>query len=198
VLKVSHIKFENLEIFNFNGAIRGMRNPLNSWEKYDSMDFVFGPNDKSLAFKLVRAGTEHRKFLRQIMICMDITAPRYWWTEFDTYKIGVTRNSCSTMHKLGDRELTQEDFVRNLPPEILWFLNAQILIFKKSKGLEKTNALEIVKAFLPEGYLQMATVTFNYEVALTIYRQRKNHQLTAWKEFCNWMLENLPYIKEWV
>lgn len=213
--------FEKTEIYNFDNAIRGMRNPLNSWHRMDSklytyslspvgdndklqehnvlqvfnnvaVCFKLGPNDLKLAKSLIKGGTEHRKFLRQIIVSVDITAPRYFWQEFDTYKVGTVANSCSTIHKIHDRVLTKEDFVF-ITDSILQDINNYIIKYQKTKT---STDLTKLKSLLPEGFLQKRTITLNYENVLTMYNQRKNHRLAEWNtSFKNWAL-SLPYIKE--
>jgi hypothetical protein len=215
--KTSMIKIEKVEVFNWEGAIRGMRNPLNSWDKSDSewefvedpsiinpndeVKFVLGENDLALMRKLCRAGSDHRKFLRQIMVSMDITAPLYWWKEFDTYKVGTVANSCSTMHTIHKRELTMEDFsCEHLMPKEKQMLN--VLINLLNEDIMVYNADTNQKAFwwqiiqlMPSSYNQKRTVTLNYEVLLNMYHARKAHKLDEWHEFCRWV-ESLPYAAE--
>lgn len=206
------MKFEYTEVFNFEGAIRGMRNPLNSWEKSDSKyywekdSFVVGKNDLKLAQKLIKAGSEHRKFMRQIFVSVDITAPLYWWKEFDTYKVGTTSNSCSTMHKLVDTPITREcfemgDFAENLDTDnedhwehnVIWSL--EYLRQRYIETEDKRYWKELIR-LLPESWLQRRTITMNYEVVLNMIHQRKNHKLTEWSvDFINWA-KSLPYAKE--
>ena len=200
--------FENTEVFNFNGALRGMRNPKESWNKSDSgikndtgfafnNKFVIGPNDLQLAQTLIRAGSEHRKFMRQIFVSVDITAPLYWWKEFDTYKVATVSNSCSTMHKLADTPITLECFEC-----------AEMLLLGMIEELEKlrqqyneTKEKTIWKKLivnLPESWLQKRTVTMNYENLLGICSkgQRRFHKLTEWSvDFIQWA-RNLPYAQD--
>lgn len=204
------MKFENTQVFNIEGALRGMRNPLESWEKSDSewsddnielesmngcVKYRIGNSDRSLAQRLLKGGTEHRKFLRQIFVSVDITAPRYWWTEFDTYKVGVTRNSCSTMHKLSTTPITYDcfehsDLVLVGLPETLEELRKEYLNTKNPAFFLK------LKANLPESWLQKATVTMNYENILNMMSQRRHHRLTEWsKDFMQWA-DSLPYVQE--
>ena len=204
----------NTKVFNFEGALRGMRNPLNSWEKSDSTyddynNYIIGPKDLDLAQRLIRGGPEHRKFLRQILVSVDITAPLYWWKEFDTYKIGTTANSTSTMHKLTSSPITLKcfetddislgaieeietgspnDFVTNL------IYALEDLRQKYLETKDKKYWKELVR-WLPNGWLQTRTWTANYEVLLNIYHQRQNHKLSEWREFCKW-IETLPYFEE--
>lgn len=197
------IKLENTEVFNFDGAIRGMRNPLNSWDKSDSCwdmiknRFNIGENDLSLMKKLIKAGSEHRKFLRQIFVSVDITAPLYWWKEFDTYKVGTVADSCSTMHKIADKEFVLEDFshehLMEVNEESLRVL-IRVLNWNRNMFLEtedKKYWWQLIQ-LLPSSYNQRRTVTLNYEVLLAIYKQRKNHKLDEWRTFCDWIKE-LPY-----
>lgn len=207
------MKFENTQVWGFEHALRGMRNPLNSWAKSDSSagedGFVIGENDLGLAERLIAGGTEHRKYLRQIFISVDITAPLYWWKEFDTYKVGTTANSTSTMHKLASTPITIECFetddycpeletggkqmgaiVENNFIQVLETLRQEFV-----KTQDKRLWKELVR-WLPESWLQTRTVTMNYENAANMYHQRKNHKLTEWSEsFVNWLAE-LPYAKE--
>lgn len=195
------MKIEKTEVFNIYGAFRGMRNPMNSWEKSTP------ESDIELACKLVRAGTEHRKFLRQIMVSVDLTLPIYMWSEFDTYKIGVTRNSCSTMHTLTKRLLTVEDFEPPMKAEYLHNINQALLqymaIINSTYGLDehdkklKEETFQLIKGLLPSAFLQKATITANYEVLLTMYQQRKNHRLPQWHTICEWIAE-LPMMSHFI
>lgn len=219
------IKVENIEAFNFEGAIRGMRNPMNSWDKSDSgmkfvngifenQEFVVGSSDLDLMRRLYKAGTEHRKYLRQIFVSMDITAPLYWWKEADTYKVGTVSNSCSTMHKIAEKEFTLNDFSHehlerletNLRgsdstcnydyQEVLVLvinaLNASREMYLKTK--DKRYWWQMIQ-LLPSSYNQRRTVTMNYENVMTILNQRQGHKLDEWNEFCG-ILKDLPYVKE--
>ena len=236
------MKFEKVRVCNFENALRGMRNPLNSWAKSDSefgilpADMVkedivlwkdpdneyceyamIGPNDMDLARRLINGGTEHRKFLRQIMVSVDITAPLYWWKEFDTYKVGTTANSTSTMHKLASTPITLDCFemgdfsdmvIDTCPAEddTIWEYTTEEYVSCLIEGLEilrekynetkdKRYWKELVR-WLPNGWLQTRTVTMNYENLRSMYHQRENHKLCEWKEaFCGWV-ETLPYAKE--
>jgi hypothetical protein len=191
-----------VSVLNVENAIRGMRNPLNSWHKSDSYydeegGFILGDNDLALAMKLVNAGSDHRKFLRQIIVSMDITAPFYWWKEFDTYKVGTVANSCSTMHKIHDKEFTLADFSwERLDEPGLQLLEATIdylnhnrknFIATKDKRYWH-NMIQI----LPTSYNQLRTVTLNYEVLRNMYHARKHHKLDEWRELCK-VIESLPY-----
>ena len=223
------IKIENTEVMGWEHAIRGMRNPLNSWDKMDSHDcpchdgldcdcpmvegiqepsieckealeksaFCVGENDYNLMMRLAKAGPEHAKYRRMIVVYADVTAPRYWWTEYDTYKVGTVANSCSTMHKIADKKFTPDDF------------STEHLVGKSFAALK--NTLEVMNLerehylatkdkdcwwqmiqLLPQSYNQKRTIMLNYEVLATIYRQRKGHKLDEWRDFCKW-IEQLPY-----
>ena len=195
------MKFEKTEVWGFEHAIRGMRNPLESWNKSDSFIksphnyYVIGKNDLELAQKLIKAGSEHRKFLRQIFVAVDITAPLYWWKEFDTYKIGTVSNSTSTMHKLASTPITMDCFENG---EMIYSFTIAELEMNRLKYLETKDKNEWKRLIvnLPESWLQKRTITMNYENILNMYRQRKNHKLTEWsKSFCNWV-KTLPYAEE--
>lgn len=195
------ITLKYADIWGFEHAVRGMRNPMNSWDKSDTfVDYdlvLLGNKDKELMKRLVHAGPSHRKFLRQIFVSVDITAPLYWWKEFDTYKVGTTANSCSTMHKIHDKEFTIDDFsvehldddVLNKPfKDIISCLNffRQLYIQDHDK-----NCWWQMIQLLPSSYNQKRTVTMNYENLLNIYETRKNHKLDEWRDFCKW-IESLP------
>ena len=168
---------------------------------------IIGPNDLKLAKKLIKAGREHRKFLRQIQIWMDITIPRYVWTELDTYKVSTVRNSCSTMHKLGHRDLEYNDFEGSMIREdVLNFLNERAKEMRQARVIRDSaranQLLRILKANLPESFLQKATYSMNYETALSMYWQRRSHRLVEWNEkyegsIC-WTLKQLPYMKDFI
>ena len=237
------IKIENVEVTGWEAAIRGMRNPMNSWDKSDSgigcnvygqrmncrnckiadipscmhnRTLSIGPNDHDLMSRLRNAGTDHRKFMRMVTVYVDITAPLYWWKEFDTYKVGTVANSCSTMHKIHDKEFTLEDFSHEhlgitIPSELndgeeafqnLWieslkqtikYLNIArgYYIREQNDDLKKKYWWQMIQ-LLPSSYNQRRTVMLNYEVLANIYKSRKNHKLDEWREFCIW-IENLPY-----
>jgi hypothetical protein len=236
------IKLENTAVMNMDNAIRGMRNPLNSWDKSDSKlvqchnqdkcgscpgdaeplicemmkksGFVIvGENDLALMHKLAASGSDHRKFLRQIMVSVDITAPLYWWKEFDTYKVGTVANSCSTMHTIHKRDLTLDDFsheqlideaVKHLETTIEMlnqcrevFLNwDDIPIAKLDPQVQsKKHVWYHMIQLLPSSYNQKRTVTLNYEVLLKQYHARKNHKLDEWHTYCDW-IKSLPYFEE--
>lgn len=214
------MKFENTEVFNFGGAVRGMRNPIESWDKSDSefescfdlierkqLDFYIGKNDLELMQKLILAGSEHRKFMRQIFVSVDITAPLYWWKEFDTYKVGTVSNSCSTMHKLASTEITENCFEKsdfyniienneNLLTrwiDLVEYLEYLRRIFNKTK--DKRYWKELIR-LLPESWLQKRTVTLNYENIFSMVNQRQNHKLSEWNDDFIWWAKSLPYANE--
>lgn len=200
------IKVENVEVWGFEHAVRGMRNPMNSWGKSDSYpslmtadnEFYLGENDLDLMQRLYKAGTEHRKYLRQIMVSMDITAPLYWWKEFDTYKIGTVANSCSTMHKIHAKEFELDDFSHeHLDEGGLICINCTIenLNYYRDRYLEshsKADWWNMIQ-LLPTSYNQKRTVTLNYEVAVSIIKQRSHHKLDEWHYLCD-RLHELPYL----
>lgn len=195
------ITLKYADIWGFEHAVRGMRNPMNSWDKSDTfVDYdlvLLGERDKELMKRLVHAGPSHRKFLRQIFVSVDITAPLYWWKEFDTYKVGTVANSCSTMHKIHDKEFTLDDFsvehlyddVLNKPfKDIISCLNFFRQLYIQDH--DKDNWWQMIQ-LLPSSYNQKRTVTMNYENLLNIYETRRNHKLDEWKDFCKW-IERLP------
>ncbi len=199
------LKVERISVMNFENAIRGARNPLNSWARMDSYynekgEFVLGENDLSLAVKLAKAGTDHRKYLRQIMVSMDITAPLYWWKEFDTYKVGTTANSCSTMHKIHAKQFTREDFSCDRMTDdalavldaVIAYLEAERVRFVETKD---KSAWHNMIQLLPTSYMQMRTVTMNYEVLISMYRARRTHKLAEWPTLCD-AICTVPYAKE--
>ena len=229
------LKIENAEVLGWEHAIRGMRNPKNSWAKSDSgpecpygkekccgecqQNFCIGPNDKQLMMTLRNAGTDHRKFMRMITVYLDITAPLYWWKEFDTYKVGTVANSCSTMHKIADKEFTLEDFshehllsMANNDAGDALFLNdannirvdgddllgliINVLNYYRGRYIktkDKRYWWQLIQ-LLPSSYNQRRTVMLNYEVLANIYKSRRNHKLDEWHTFCDW-IESLPYSK---
>lgn len=223
------IKFEHPEVWGWEHAVRGMRNPMNSWDKSDSrfnydieattagdeepqyihIDATIGYNDLSLMRRLIRAGSSHRKFLRQIFVSVDITAPRYWWTELDTYKVGTTANSCSTMHKITAKEFTLDDFshehlitdepipTRIYSPMQMMEANIKNLNHLRSLYLEtqdKKYWWQLIQ-LLPQSYNQRRTVTLTYENLLNMVSQRRGHKLDEWHDFCDWVF-TLPYAEE--
>lgn len=217
------MKFENTEVWGFEHAIRGMRNPLESWNKGDSHydieevmvdeevvlergKYIIGSNDLQLAQTLIRAGSEHRKFLRQIFVAVDITAPLYFFKELDTYKVGTVANSTSTMHKLASTPITIDCFemgdftplIDNFKIDLSWqtiMTYLEQLRQRYNETKDKRYWKELIR-LLPESWLQKRTITMNYENILNMYRQRKNHKLTEWsKSFCDWV-KTLPYAEE--
>lgn len=207
------LKIENPSVEGWIPALRGMRNPMNSWDKadtqhYEYKHFELGSNDRSLMERLVKAGTDHRKFMRMIVVYVDITAPLYWWKEYDTYKVGTVANSCSTMHKIHAKEFTFDDFSH----EHL-FNDEDVELFGKELPLTGTTLQYIIDALniarddyletndkkywwqmiqlLPSSYNQRRTLMLNYEVLANIYRSRRNHKLDEWHTFCDWV-ESLP------
>ena len=228
------LKIENVEVAGWEAAIRGMRNPKNSWAKsdshwdyvnqgpeyltvahFDDADFNIGPNDKKLMSTLRNTGTDHRKFMRMITVYLDITAPLYWWKEFDTYKVGTVANSCSTMHKIAAKEFTLEDFScehlcddeLELLKEIINRLNMNRIVFiaKDDKRVDQYSVMsdecyakykkklwwQMIQ-LLPSSYNQKRTVMLNYEVLANIYKSRRHHKLDEWHTLCDW-IESLPY-----
>ena len=199
------LKVERISVMNFENAIRGARNPLNSWDRMDSTydergNFILGANDLALASKLAKAGSDHRKFLRQIFVTMDITAPLYWWKEFDTYKVGTVANSCSTMHKIQAKEFVREDFSMERMSEesvkvmdsVIEFLESERKKYVETK--DKAHWHNMIQ-LLPSSFNQMRTVSMNYEVLINIYYARKTHKLAEWHELCD-VIAGLPYAKE--
>lgn len=199
------IKIERTSVMNFDNAIRGARNPLNSWARLDSSydengNFVFGENDLDLARRLAHAGSDHRKFLRQIFVSVDITAPLYWWKEFDTYKVGTVANSCSTMHKIHSKEFSREDFsCDRMTPEALEALDALIAFLEseRKKFVETKDKApwHNMIQLLPSSFNQMRTVTLNYENLISIYYARRSHKLPEWHTLCDWIM-SLPYASD--
>lgn len=212
------IKITNAEVCGWDAAVRGMRNPMNSWDKSDSKHWretivghdveyrVIGRNDLTLMKKLVEAGSDHAKFMRMINVTMDVTAPLYWWKEWDTYKIGTVANSCSTMHKIADKEFTLDDFSHeHLTPaaiatirtviERLNFARKEFLKGRKGSEFGMPSAKEYwwdMIQLLPSSYNQRRTVQLNYAVLRNMYHARRNHKLDEWRDFCSWV-ESLPY-----
>lgn len=201
------IKIENIKVFNFEGAFRGLRNPMNSWAKSDSDNSIYpyniGPNDMKLAQRMIGGGPEEAKFLRQIFVSLDIIAPMYWWKEFDTYKIGTTANSCSTMHKLSSERINRDMFSFDeveADTRSLEIMRDQIINYcealRQEYNLTKDKRIwrELV-AVLPMGFNQRRTWTGNYQVLRNMYFQRRTHKLQEWRDFCK-TIEELPYGKE--
>ena len=200
------IKVEHIVAWGFEHAIRGMRNPLNSWDRSDSkFDYdkmCLGENDLTLMRKLYAAGQPHRKYLRQIFVAMDITAPLYWWKEFDTYKVGTTANSCSTMHKLTAKEFTIEDFsfedCDRWTKDVVCSCIINALNMNRLKYLE-TKDKELWRQMvqlLPSSYNQRRTVTMTYENVMNILDYRQGHKLSEWNEYCNILMAGLPYVAD--
>lgn len=201
------ISLSNAVVFGWHSAIMGMRNPMNSWPKSDSVfynDFScqVGQNDLDLMKTLIKAGTEHRKFLRMIHVQMDIEAPLYWWKEFDTYKVGTVANSCSTMHKIHSKEFTVDDFshehLDRFSTEVLGWtikaLNGSREDYMKSKS--KDDWWQMIQ-LLPSSYNQLRTVDLNYEVLLNQYFQRKDHKLDEWRIYCE-QIKCFPYLNDFI
>ncbi|MBR5241709.1 MAG: hypothetical protein IKV20_01100 [Clostridia bacterium] len=199
------LKVDRVYVMNMENAIRGARNPMNSWARMDSFyddkgNFVLGENDLSLATRLAKAGSDHRKFLRQIMVSMDITAPLYWWKEFDTYKVGTVANSTSTMHKIQAKEFSREDFsmermtgdALNMMDAVIACLEAERKVFNETK--DKAAWHNMIQ-LLPSSFNQMRTVTMNYEVLINIYYARRHHKLAEWHVLCD-AIKELPYASE--
>lgn len=212
------IKITNAEVFGWDAAIRGMRNPMNSWDKSDSKHWretivgydveyrAVGMNDRALMKKLVKTGSDHAKFMRMINVTADITAPLYWWKEFDTYKVGTVANSCSTMHTIANKEFTLDDFSHeHLTPAaiatirtVIERLNASRVYFLRRQEFsnsEMPSAKEYwwdMIQLLPSSYNQKRTVQLNYAVLHNMYHARRNHKLDEWRDFCSWV-ESLPY-----
>ena len=217
------IKLEKTDVYGWEAAIRGMRNPMNSWDKSDSKwcnqicidccenddgyceserkhDFVVGKNDLRLMKQLSKAGNDHGKFLRYINVTVDITAPLYWWKEFDTYKVGTVANSCSTMHKIHAKEFTMDDFSHeHLMSGSMFQLHRVVDLLNEARDEflatnDKAYWWQMIQ-LLPTSYNQKRTVQLNYQVLKSMYHARKNHKLDEWHEFCDWC-ENLPYFRE--
>ncbi len=199
------LTLKNTSVMNFENAIRGARNPMNSWGRMDSHTepdgtFVFGPNDLDLAMRLAKAGSDHRKYLRMIFVSVDVTAPLYWWKEYDTYKVATVANSTSTMHKIHSKPFSMDDFscdhmtdgTKKFMETVVAELENIRLRFKETKS--KEDWYDMIQ-LLPSSYNQMRTCTFNYETLINIYRARKNHKLAEWHTFCDW-IETLPYAEQ--
>lgn len=213
------IKITNAEVFGWDAAIRGMRNPMNSWNKSDSflcnvecdecpergnhcqghnyLDYVVGDNDLTLMKKLAKAGSDHAKFMRMINVTMDVTAPLYWWSEYDTYKVGTVANSCSKMHKIANREFTLGDFstehLDDVSLDTFNYIIAQLEYDRRLyiKTKDKKYWWDMIQ-LLPSSYNQKRTVQLNYAVLRNMYHARRNHKLDEWRDFCSWV-ETLPY-----
>ena len=200
------LKTERTSVMNLENAIRGARNPMNSWARMDSAydesgSFLLGENDLDLARRLARAGSDHRKFLRQIFVSVDITAPLYWWKEFDTYKVGTVANSTSTMHKIHAKSFERDDFSHDrLDEGGLVMLDAMIAYLESERqkftaNKEDRQSWHNMIQLLPSSYNQMRTVTMNYETLINIYYARRTHKLAEWHTLCDWIL-SLPYAED--
>ena len=200
------LKTERTSVMNLENAIRGARNPMNSWAKSDSYydedgNYVYGPADLAFGSRLCHAGGDHRKFIRQIFVSVDITAPLYWWKEFDTYKVGTVANSTSTMHKIHSKPFDREDFSCDRLDEkglqvlddLIAYLEGERLRFNENR--EDRQGWHNMIQLLPSSYNQMRTVTMNYENLINMYYARKNHKLAEWHVFCDWV-KTLPYASE--
>lgn len=200
------IRLERTAVMNLENAIRGARNPMNSWARMDSSfneenRYVLGPNDLDLAKRLRRAGSDHRKYLRQVFVSVDITAPLYWWKEYDTYKVATVANSTSTMHKIHSKPFELDDFSHDhMTEDTLAFMGTviaqleQIRLRYVNEGKSKADWYDLIQ-LLPSSYNQLRTCSFNYETLINIYYARRNHKLAEWHTFCDWIKE-LPYGRE--
>lgn len=195
------IKLERTAVMNLDNALRGMRNPMSSWDKSDSYydesgNYIVGEADRTLAKKLVQSGSDHRKFLRQIFVSVDITAPLYWWKEYDTYKVATVANSTSTMHKIHAKPFCREDFsCERMTPVALTCLDSVIAVLEERRQVfvetKDRAAWDDMIQLLPSSFNQMRTCSLNYETLLNIYYARRNHKLPEWHELCHW-IEALP------
>ena len=198
------LTLKNTSVMNFENAIRGARNPMNSWGRMDSHtepdgSFVFGPNDLDLAMRLAKAGSDHRKYLRMVFVSVDVTAPLYWWKEYDTYKVATVANSTSTMHKIHSKPFSMDDFscdhmtdgTKKFMETVVAELENIRLRFKETKS--KDDWYDMIQ-LLPSSYNQMRTCTMNYENIANMYFARRHHKLDEWHVFCAWA-EELPYFK---
>ena len=199
------IQLERCSVMNLENAMRGARNPLNSWARSDSYydeagNYILGENDLSLAMRLRKAGSDHRKYMRQIFVSVDITAPLYWWKEYDTYKVATVANSTSTMHKIHSKPFSREDFSHDhMTEEALAALDRMIEVLEQLRlrfveTKEKDTWYSMIQ-LLPESYQQLRTCSFNYETLVHIYFSRRDHKLAEWHTFCDW-IPSLPYAKE--
>ncbi len=199
------ISLERTSVMNLENAMRGARNPMNSWARMDSAydengGFVLGPNDLDLARRLRRAGSDHRKFIRQIFVSVDITAPLYWWKEYDTYKVATVANSTSTMHRIHSRPFSLDDFSHDhLTGEGMSILKRLVddlerIRLRYLESRRREDWYDLIQ-LLPSSYNQMRTCTLNYETLVNIYYARRNHKLEEWHTFCGW-IETLPYAQE--
>ena len=199
------IQLERCSVMNLENAMRGARNPLNSWARSDSYydeagNYILGENDLGLAMRLRKAGSDHRKYMRQIFVSVDITAPLYWWKEYDTYKVATVANSTSTMHKIHSKPFSREDFSHDhMTEEALAALDRMIEVLEQLRlrfveTKEKDTWYSMIQ-LLPESYQQLRTCSFNYETLVHIYFSRRDHKLAEWHTFCDW-ITSLPYAKE--
>ena len=199
------LKCERTSVMNIENAIRGARNPMNSWDRMDSQyneegEYMLGPNDLGLARRLRKAGSDHRKFIRQIFVSVDVTAPIYWWKEYDTYKVSTVANSTSTMHKMHSKPFDMDDFSHDhMTEETLSFMGSVVDELEKIRlryieTKNKEDWYDMIQ-LLPSSYNQMRTCTLNYETLINIYFARRSHKLQEWHTFCSW-IESLPYAKE--
>ncbi|ADL05472.1 hypothetical protein [Lacrimispora saccharolytica] len=196
---------ERVSVMNIENAIRGARNPMNSWDRMDSSyneegEYILGPNDLGLAKRLRKAGSDHRKYIRQILVSVDITAPMYWWKEYDTYKVATVANSTSTMHKIHSKPFELQDFSHDHMTEgTLAFMETVVAELERIRlryvGTKKKEDWYDLIQLLPSSYNQMRTCTLNYETLINIYFARRSHKLEEWHTFCRW-IETLPYAKE--
>ena len=207
------IKLERTNVMNLENAIRGARNPMNSWGRMDSYYsdeaseymnpfFVLGPNDLDLAKRLCKAGSDHRKFIRQIFVSVDITAPMYWWKEYDTYKVGTTANSTSTMHKIHTKPFDRDDFSHEYMSETTLLtldliINQLELLRNEFNATKNKDTWYSIIQLLPSSYNQTRTCTMTYENLFNMVNARKNHKLKEWHEFCDWAMK-LPYLQEFM
>ncbi len=199
------LNVKNSSVMNLENAIRGARNPMNSWAKSDSFydengNYILGENDLDLAVRLCKAGSDHRKFIRQILVCVDITAPLYWWKEYDTYKVSTVANSTSTMHKIHSKPFELSDFSVDKMTEESTIQMQKLIDFLEKLRLEyvETNDKSLwysIIQLLPSSYNQMRTCTLNYETLVNIYHSRKSHKLEEWHILCEW-IKSLPYAKD--
>lgn len=198
------LKCERTAVMNLENALRGMRNPMNSWAKsdsyYDGDDFVIGEADLDLAIRLAKAGTDHRKYLRMIFVSVDVTGPLYWWKEYDTYKVGTVANSTSTMHKIHSKPFGREDFSCDRMSDVaLCSLDQTIAVLEERRlkyvETKDTAYWHDMIQLLPSSYNQMRTTTLNYETLVNIYYARRNHKLPEWHVYCDW-IRSLPYAAE--
>lgn len=199
------IQLKRSSVMNLENAMRGARNPLNSWARSDSYydeagNYILGENDLGLAMRLRKAGSDHRKYMRQIFVSVDITAPLYWWKEYDTYKVATVANSTSTMHKIHSKPFSREDFSHDhMTEEALAALDRMIEVLEQLRlrfvETKEKDAWYSMIQLLPESYQQLRTCSFNYETLVHIYFSRRDHKLAEWHTFCDW-ITSLPYAKE--